>query len=181
MKQSVRFVLALVLCCLFAVGCSSGVRPDKVARQYVDAWIASDYDTVAKLMGEVNPIPPSSSWEYELMRSSLARDTYQVGNTTVNGENAEVSLTVKALDWVHIASKLASDTLSMKLATPSLDTNAYSRQYLTNAANDPDSAMVTLDVTLTLHKKDGSWIVEDPKGTNFENAVTGGMTSAFGL
>jgi len=116
----------------------------------------------------------------ELMRSILARDTYKVGSTKVDGEKAEVIVTITALDLPRITGKLASDTLSMKLAMPSLNTDAYSRQYLKNAISDPNAPMVTSDVTITLVRKDVSWIVKQEDHT-LSNALTGGMESAFGI
>lgn len=163
MKHYVRLVLALILCCLFTVGCSSGVRPDKVVRQYLDAWIASDYDTVAKLLGQVNSIPKSSSWEYEFMKSLLARDTYKVGTTKVEGETAEVAVTITAVDCQHIAARMG--------------TNVSAREFFSNAVSDPEAAMVTSSLTLKLDKKDDSWTVKDPGGTTFVDAMTGGMDS----
>lgn len=168
----------LLLALLFTVGCSSTVGPDKVVMELLNTSIKSDWETVYKLTGGVDP-----GWapdQAELMRSILARDTYKVGSEKVDGEKAEVIVTITALDLPRITGKMASETLSMKLSMPSLDTDAYSRQYFTHAIGDPNAPMVTSDVTITLVRKDGSWIVKQEDHT-LTNALTGGMESAFGI
>jgi hypothetical protein len=171
MKHYVRIVLALILCCLFTVGCSSRVGPDEAmmepldgpgyaVRQYLDAWIASDYDMVSKLMDQENPVPNSSLWQYQLMRSLLARDTYKVGATTVKGDTAEVAVAITAVDCRAIAARMGTNR---------------SREDWSNAISDPQATTTTLNVTLRLRKKDKSWIIAAAQDADVMDALTGGL------
>jgi hypothetical protein len=105
-------------------------------------------------------MPNSSDWAYQTIKSLLARDTYKVGATTVQGDTAEVAVAITAVDCRAVVARMGS---------------SRSREYLSNAISDPQATMTTLNVTLRLRKKDKSWIIAAAQDADVMDALMGGL------
>ncbi|MDN5363984.1 MAG: hypothetical protein PWQ91_1045 [Eubacteriales bacterium] len=189
MRKLVSFLLLVLLLTMLTVGCSSGVSPDKVTKDFFDAMIKGDFETAAKLTGgadikkDVLKTPKDEQGE-RLAKSILARIKYEIGDTKIEGNRAEVSVKVTAPDLLRITSKAMSELLPMTFAMALSEdqsqekSDALFQQYFENAINDPNAPMTTSNIKVKLEKKDGSWIVKPDN--ELLNALTGNMAKAFG-
>lgn len=183
-----RVSAVLVLALLFGVGCLSGPSPDKVVRDFFDAMIKGDFVTAAKLAGvadiqtDVLKTPKDQQGE-QIVKSILARVTYEIGGKKINGNKAEVSVKVTSPDLLRITGQVMTELLPVAFAMAfsqeqsSQNTEALFEQYFENAIKDPNAPMVTSDITVQLERKNGSWVIKPDDA--LLNAITGNLAKAF--
>lgn len=189
MRKLVSFLLLVLLLTMLTIGCSPGVSPDKVTKDFFDAMIKGDFETAAKLTGGTDikkgvlKTPKDKQGE-RLAKSILARIKYEISDTKIEGDRAEVSVKVTAPDLLRITSKAMSELLPMAFAMAFSEgqsqekSDALFQQYFENAINDPNAPMTTSNIKVKLEKKDGSWVVKPDD--ELLNALTGNMAKAFG-
>ena len=87
----------LLLALLVTVGCSPKVKPDKTAKDFLDAMVNSDFETAVKFTGGVNPqyeldrilVPAQTlfgSAQVAIEHAVLGQVTYEVGSEEIKGE-----------------------------------------------------------------------------------------------
>lgn len=175
-KKSLSLLLGVFL--IFGLsGCGfdlSKKTPTEVVSQSLDDIKSGDSDSILNMLNEDFPIIfkkntglkellPLSS---EKMEHLLKNITYKVNSEKVNGDNAEVSVTVKGPDLEEPVDKmmavLVKDIKSGELGKDNFDLKNICEKYdkeLSGLLNNAKTSERTDDIEL--EKKLGRWKIED--------------------
>ncbi len=101
---------------------------------------------------------------------------YKLGEEKVDGETATVDLTITTYPlgeiFTNVLSELFSSNLEELGAMTEEELTAYMDETLISNLDKAEKNFET-DLTVTLKKQDGKWVVEESE--EFTNALTGGM------
>ena len=205
-RSFVRAASAVVLCMVLA-GCAAGGKPaeptgDAVqdagkadVEQQREALIQATRETLDDLthlpadraqklvesLGTQADAAADDSQTAEVMAHALGKAQFEVRGATVQGDSADVQVTLRCPDMGAALSKAEERMASDEMREPLLDAYAaaddgpFARQSLDSlfAAIDA-SELVPHDLTLTLtHTKDGKWQVSPESVTAIANALLG--------
>lgn len=185
-----KILVALVVVGLLAAvtGCAAA-KPEDSVKACLDAMIQADF---AKATAYVNggsaeqllQAPESEAEVGQAMIEALVgRITYTLGESKVAGEGATVLTKITAPDMVAITQTVMTEGMDEAIAmamagSASEDAIAemFMEAYLV-AIQAADAPMTTTDVTISLTKSDGKWLLNSD--LELGNALTGGLLNAW--
>lgn len=148
---------------------------------------AADFEKLTTLM-----VAPEEGFDIEELKESVpgnldymemvGKMTYRVGQPTINGDRAEVVAEITAVDLGTLVEALIGEFLPVALqmamtGATQEEIAAEAERVFGDITNLSDLKMVTNDVTFTLVKVQGKWLIEfDEDGAiEFLNGVFGGL------
>ncbi len=112
----------------------------------------------------------------------LEKMTYKVGQPTINGDHANVTAEITSVDLATLIEALVGQylPLAMQMAMAGAteeEIAAEAQRIFGDKMNLSDMKMVTNDVTFSLTKVQGKWLIEFDKDSALEflNGVFGGL------
>jgi len=185
-KRAVLLAFA-VLVTVTLTSCSSATPPDEVVEEYLRLFKAADFEKLTTLM-----VAPEEGFDIEELQESVpgnldymemvGKMTYRVGQPTINGDRAEVVAEITAVDLGTLVEALIGEFLPVALqmamtGATQEEIAAEAERVFGDITNLSDLKMVTNDVTFTLVKVQGKWLIEfDEDGAiEFLNGVFGGL------
>lgn len=185
-KRAVVLILA-VLVTVTLTSCSSVTPPDEVVKEFLKLFKAAEFEKLTTMM-----VPPEEGFDIESLQESapgnldfmamLGKMTYKVGQPTINGDRATVVAEITAVDLATLMETLIGEylPLAMQMAMAGAteeEIAAEAQKIFGEKVNLSDMKMVTNDVTFSLTKVQGKWLVEfDQEGSlDFINGVFGGL------
>lgn len=182
-------MVPILVMALMLSGCAAKPSPDQVVAKFLDATKSLNTEEMAKYVQQEGSTPldlsakPDDSAGTEAIMSAFGRLTYKIQPATVTGDIATVPVSITSVDMGGILSKLIAEAFGTALVAAfsggksQEDMNKDLEVALIKALKDPDAPMVTTDVTLSLKKTDGKWLIalDDSSSKEFANAITGGL------
>lgn len=185
-KRAVMLILA-VLVTATLTSCSSVTPPDEVVEEFLKIFKAAEFEKLTTMM-----VPPEEGFDIESLQESapgnldfmaiLSKMTYKVGQPTINGDRATVVAEITAVDLATLMETLIAEylPLAMQMAMAGAteeEIAAEAQKIFGEKVNLSDMKMVTNNVTFSLTKVQGKWLVEfDQEGSlDFINGVFGGL------
>lgn len=196
MKRIVKIAIALCLC-LSLVSCSKN-EPQKVvdgflnavkhrdfkkAAQYYGADIDELSDSFDELSEQAESVSPAVRKMLNKFIDKLTGFEYDILQTKIDGDKAEVNVRIKTYDFGSLVSKFMSDYLleSIGLAFSGADQTEVERK-IVDLLNDMIDEMKDKDyvetTTFYLTKKDNKWIIDKLPNTVL-NVLMGNLYSVL--
>jgi hypothetical protein len=165
---------------------------EKAAVNFLEAMVNSDFEEAGKYTGGVNP-------EYELerilesqaalfgpeqakiQRLVLGQVKYEASKAKVDGGSASVSVKITAPDCQKITNQAMRSIMLVHSVNPSQDTTSLFRQLVYSSVDSPSAPTTMSNVTITLSREEGVWIVKLRGSDALLNALTGNLGNALGL
>lgn len=185
-----RLLAGIMVCFLLLVvaGCT-GPKPEESVKACLDAMIKADFTKAAEYVNggsaeEMLQAPEGNGEEGEALITTLvARITYELGESSVSGNNATVAAKITAPDMMTITGTVMANTMDAAFAmvfSGSGSEDAISDMFISayqEAIEAADAPMTTTDVRINLTKSGGKWLINSDE--ELGNALTGGLLSAW--
>lgn len=175
--------IAATLCTLFTIvlltSCGTAT-PEATVDGYMKACINLDAEKMNEFLptGNTSEIPKDDDTYTNLFK----RLKYKIGSSTIDGDTATVQITITALDMKTIMGEMIADLFGQAMShigDDSFDSDAYSKNLLSEKMSAEDAPTVTNDAVVNLEKNaDGKWVISsEEKNSEFINALTGDLMS----
>jgi hypothetical protein len=170
---------------LTSTACSQA-KPDDAVTSFLDHLIAGEYESAAAFfegdITETFEFDTSSDKTAELI---LAKVSYNIKSSTVDGDTAIVSTEIIAPNLAVIVGQVMSAALPMAFATAFSEgensnqeaMDQFVEETLTSLLSDPNVPMTTTTVDIHLQKVEKEWKIQP--NDDLANAITGGAMKAF--
>ncbi len=185
--KRVLLSLLVITVIMVAVGCSAP-KPEKTVEAFMDAITSANYAAASTYCISVDSaamevLSPEEEESERLATAIFSRLTYKLGDTSVSGDEAAVSLAVTAPSMAPITATVMGEMFAVALAM------AFSEDASEEMLNEmwiakfqekitaEDAPMVTNEITITLIKTNDGWLIQMDDA--LANALTGNMISAF--
>jgi hypothetical protein len=187
MNRTITKILCLITLCA-AVLALSGCHEEEKAQMISDAnafcedFKNMDFDAMYALTHDgtkyFNDIYVEGTDGSELIFQAMADNlSYEIGECTIDGENASVNAKISNLDMNQVMSDVIDEYFELCEANPddidSIDIN----EILTKHLNDPETARHSSDTVFNFIKKDGKWVIES--NVMIYDDVTGGYMTYY--
>jgi hypothetical protein len=149
-------------------GCSSQPSPEDVAKQFVSDLQNGKWDDAQSLVANPNKDVQKPD---ETALAIFKKDKFEVGQATINGNNASVSVHVTSPDMTQIVRGMLGDAIANAL-TGGTNDNATFTKDLENRLNSSSVPMTSSDVHLNLVKTDQGWKISSDN-MEFMSAAVG--------
>lgn len=195
MRRVSKILVLILVSVLLLSGCST-TPPDQIVTKFFDALKSLNVEEMTTYVVEgstefTSELQPEDQVGVDMLKTVFGKMTYTIGKVTVNGDTASVPVSVTCVDMANVFGDALSKAFGMAFATAFSeetsedDIQVMFEEMLINALKDPDAPMTTQDVTLTMQKVQGKWLIafDDQSSKDFTNAITGGLGSlaeAFG-
>ena len=180
-----RKILSVVLAVIFMFALAScGASDPKGA---VDSYMKACQKLDTEKMYEYFPGQGTSIENDALGESDIdffSRITYELGETSVDGDKATQKIQITTVDMATIMTELVTElTAEMltNLGDSEFDSEAYVNELLAEKLSNPDAKLITTTVTVNLEKNsDGKWIISSPdQNAEFLDALSGGIVNSL--
>jgi hypothetical protein len=179
----------ILVMALMLSGCAAKPSPDQVVAKFLDAIKSLNTEEMAKYVtpDALTPLnlnaQPDGSVEAEAIMSAFSRLTYKIQPATVSGDAATVPVSITSVNMGGILSEIMVEAFGAALLAAFSDGKSQEdlakgvEASLIKALKDPDAPMVTTDVTISLKKTDGKWLIalDEESSKEFGNAICGGL------
>ncbi|MGE5580201.1 MAG: hypothetical protein ACM3WU_09185 [Bacillota bacterium] len=181
-------LIAAVLVSMTLTSCSSATPPNEVVEEFLKLFKAAEYEKMASMM-----VAPREDFDFTELQKSVPQDldfmemigrmTYKVGQPTINGDRAEVVAEITAVDLATLVEAVIGEYLPLAMqmamsgATQEEIAAEAQRIFGDKMTSISDMRMVTNEVTFSLTKVQGKWLIEfdEEGGVEFLNGVFGGL------
>lgn len=186
-KRLISLCIALLML-ISLVACSAGSSPESTINNFFSAVQKGDIKTAATYMltenGDNNFLSGDEQ-QQKISSQIFSKISHEIISSTVDGKSAKVETKVTSPDMAKIMGSLVTDLLPTLFSAvltgqyANTNTNDMVYEYLNKALSDPNTPMLTNNVTIELVKdqKSGKWLIKPSE--KFADALTGNMTSAF--
>lgn len=175
--------ITATICTLFTIillaSCGTAT-PEATVDSYMKACISLDAEKMNEFLptGNTSEIPKDDDTYTNLFK----RLKYKIGSSTIDGDTATVQITITALDMKTIMGEMIADLFGQAMShigDDSFDSDAYSKNLLSEKMSAEDAPTVTNDAVVNLEKNaDGKWVISsEEKNSEFINALTGDLMS----
>lgn len=180
-----RKILSVVLAVIFMFALASCGASDP--KGVVDSYMKACQKLDTEKMYEYFPGQGASIENDALGESDIdffSRITYELGETSVDGDKATQKIQITTVDMATIMTELVTElTAEMltNLGDSEFDSEAYVNELLAEKLSNPDAKLITTTVTVNLEKNsDGKWIISSPdQNAEFLDALSGGIVNSL--
>ena len=180
-----RKILSVVLAVIFMFALASCGASDP--KGVVDSYMKACQKLDTEKMYEYFPGQGASIENDALGESDIdffSRITYELGETSVDGDKATQKIQITTVDMTTIMTELVTElTAEMltNLGDSEFDSEAYVNELLAEKLSNPDAKLITTTVTVNLEKNsDGKWIISSPdQNAEFLDALSGGIVNSL--
>lgn len=186
-KPLLILFIAIIVIGILVAGCGGGKSPETVVKEFTTALQAGDWEKAAVCVENENKAAFQKDIKDEegekIAKQILAQATFDVGSTTITGEQAVVNVKVTSLDMIRIAANMMSELMSLALASAFSEDgqgniDAMVEQCLQNSLSDPNAPKTTTDTTVNMIKSKDGWKIS-ADNDEFFDAMVGNMGKAF--
>ena len=170
MKKIFRY---LILACMFLMLVACGKKDSEKA---FDEKVKEVKEQVAKNVEE-------GLESSKLMAKIFNKVTYKVNKVEENGDNAELDVTIKAVNLGKYINEYVAAVTEKYGVNVSADKqeefNKFSVDYFTNLLNDKNIEYVETEVNVQMQKSEEGWVITNPN--DLVSATLGGAGNLIGL
>lgn len=187
MLKRAALLAITVMVTVALTACSSATPPNEVVEEFLKLFRAGEFERLTAMM-----VPPEEGFDIEELQESvpdnldfmemLSKITYKVGQPTVNGDRAEVVAEITSVDLATLMEELIREYLPLALqmamtGATQEEIEAEAKRLFGDKMSLADMKMVTNQVTFSLTKVQGKWLIEfdEASALEFVNGVFGGI------
>jgi hypothetical protein len=177
MKNFKIISILLVVVLIVLAGCGgSGAKPEKTVEDCLNAIREGKLDSVNQyvLDGEASLSNVEDERNEVVLNEAFKKLEYEILESKVEGENAQVKVKIVAPDMAKIMGQLMISALNNAFSG---DSEEAMQEKMNNEMkeifNSNSFEMVTSEVVVSLKQKDDKWLID--ANEQFVNAITGNL------